>query len=91
MLDQYCGIKFRVKPKQYQRSNYELEHKEGKIVIPHFDGSSKMIAQAWVWKLDTYLQLNPMSEMDTIKFSTMYMDEKSHDWWYHGLTTLGHN
>jgi hypothetical protein len=47
--------------------------------------------QAWVQKLDTYLQLNPMREMDAIKFSTMYLDGKDHDWWYHGLTTLGHN
>jgi hypothetical protein len=59
--------------------------------IPYFDGSSKMTAQAWVQKLDTYLQLNPMREMDAIKFATMYLEGKAHDWWYHGLTTLGHN
>jgi hypothetical protein len=29
--------------------------------------------------------------MDAIKFATMYLDGKAHDWWYHGLTTLGHN
>ena len=90
-LDQYCGIKFRGKPKQYQRPNYELECRAGKIEIPYFDGSSKVTAQAWVQKLDTYLQLNPMREMDAIKFATMYLDGKAHDWWYHGLTTLGHN
>jgi hypothetical protein len=59
--------------------------------IPYFDGSPKMTAQAWVQKLDTYLQLNPMREMDAIKFATMYLEGKAHDWWYHGLTTLGHN
>jgi hypothetical protein len=32
-----------------------------------------------------------MKEMDAIKFSTMYLDGKAHDWWYHGLTTLEHN
>jgi hypothetical protein len=32
-----------------------------------------------------------MREMEAIKFSTMYLDSKAHDWWYHGLTTLGHN
>jgi hypothetical protein len=90
-LDQYCGIKFRGKPKQYQRPNYELERRAGKIEIPYFDGSAKVTTQAWVQKLDTYLQLNPMREMDAIKFSTMYLDGKAHDWWYHGLTTLGHN
>ena len=29
--------------------------------------------------------------MDAIKFVTMYLEGKAHDWWYHGLTTLGHN
>ena len=32
-----------------------------------------------------------MREMDVIKFATMYLEGKAHDWWYHGLTTLGHN
>jgi hypothetical protein len=31
-----------------------------------------------------------MRELEAIKFSTMYLDGKAHDWWYHGLTTLGH-
>jgi hypothetical protein len=90
-LDQYCGIKFRGKPKQYQRPNYELEHRASKIEIPYFDGSTKVTAHAWVQKLDTYLHLNPMRDMDAIKFATIYLDGKAHDWWYHGLTTLGHN
>jgi hypothetical protein len=90
-LEQYCGIKFKGKPKPYHKNNYELEHRAGKMEIPYFDGSSKVTAQAWVQKLDTYLQLNPMREMDAIKFSTMYLEGKAHDWWYHGLTTLGHN
>jgi hypothetical protein len=59
--------------------------------IPYFDGSSKVITQAWVHKLDTYLQLNPMREIDAIKFATIYLEGKAHEWWYHGLTTLFHN
>jgi hypothetical protein len=90
-LDQYCQIKFRNKPRPHHRSNYEFERRAGKMEIPYFDGSAKMTAQAWVQKLDTYLQLNPMREMEAIKFATMYLDGKAHDWWYHGLTTLGHN
>jgi len=58
--------------------------------IPYFDGSSKVTAQAWVQKLDNYLQLNPMREMDAITFATMYLEGKAHDCWYHGVTTLGH-
>jgi hypothetical protein len=90
-LDQYCGFKFRGKTKPYHMNNYELERKAGKMEIPYFDGSSKVTAESWVHKLDTYLQLNPMREMDAIKFATMYLEGKAHDWWYHGLTTLGHN
>jgi hypothetical protein len=90
-LDQYCQLKFRNKPKPNHRSNYELERRMGKIEIPYFDGTAKMTAQAWVQKLDTYLQLNPMREMEAIKFATMHLDGKAHDWWYHGLITLGHN
>ena len=29
--------------------------------------------------------------MEAIKFATMFLDGKAHDWWYHGLTTLNHN
>jgi hypothetical protein len=32
-----------------------------------------------------------MRELDAIKFSTIYLEDKSHDWWYHGVTTLDHN
>jgi hypothetical protein len=32
-----------------------------------------------------------MREMDAVKFATMYLEGKAYDWWYHGLTTLGHN
>jgi hypothetical protein len=90
-LDQYCQLKFRNKPRSKHRNSFEFERRAGKIEIPYFDGTAKMTAQALVQKLDTYLQLNPMREMEAIKFSTMYLDGKTHDWWYHGLTTLGQN
>jgi hypothetical protein len=90
-LYQYCQLKFRNKPRPNHRSSYEFERRARKIEIPYIDGLAKMTTQAWVQKLDTYMQLKPMREMEAIKFSTMYLDGKAHDWWYHGLTTLGHN
>jgi hypothetical protein len=90
-LEQYCQLKFRNQPRSNHRGSFEFERRAGKIEIPYFDGTAKMTAQAWVQKLDTYLQLNPMREMEAIRFATMYLDGKAHDWWYHGLTTLGHN
>jgi hypothetical protein len=90
-LDQYCQLKFRNKPRPNHRRNHEFERRAGKMEIPYFNGMTKMTTQAWVQKLDTSLQLNPMREMEAIKFTTMYLDGKAHDWWYHGLTTLSHN
>jgi len=90
-LDQYFQLNFKNKPRMNHRSNFEFERRAGKIEIPYFDGTTKMTSQAWVQNLDTYLQLNPMREMEAIKFSTMYLDGKAHDWWYHGLNTLGHS
>jgi hypothetical protein len=90
-LDEYCQLKFRRKPKSNHTGNYEFERRAGKMEILYFDGSTKMTAQVWVHKLDAYLQLKPMREMEAIKLYTMYLDGKAHDWWYHGLITLGHN
>jgi hypothetical protein len=72
------------------QGNYDLGHRERKMEIPPFDGTAKLSAKAWVKKLDAYLQLNPMMELDAIKFSTLYLEGKSHEWWFHGMTTLGH-
>ena len=32
-----------------------------------------------------------MPEEDAIRFSTLYLEGVTHEWWYHGLVTLGHN
>ena len=31
-----------------------------------------------------------MIEADAIKLETLHLDGESHEWWYHGLVTLGH-
>jgi hypothetical protein len=63
----------------------------GKLNIPTFDGSSCCLAQAWVHNLDTYFKLNPMTESEAISFATLHLEGEAHEWWYHGLVTLGHN
>ena len=63
----------------------------GKLTIPNFDDSSKSTDRAWVQKLDTYFQLNQMIEVDAIKLATLCLDGEAHEWWYHGLVTLGHS
>jgi hypothetical protein len=65
--------------------------KVGKLNIPTFDGSSRCSGQAWVQKLDTYFKLNSMTESEAISFNTLYLDREAHEWWYHGLVTLGHS
>jgi hypothetical protein len=65
--------------------------KVGNLNIPTFDGSSRCSTQAWVQKLDTYFKLNPVIESKAISFATLHLDGEAHEWWYHGLVTLGHN
>ena len=62
----------------------------GKLTIPNYNGSSGGIARAWVQNLDTCFQINPMMEVDAIKLTTLHLDGEAHEWWYHGLVTLGH-
>lgn len=95
LLD-YCSIMYRNRPREAQRGNGQTHNmdfikKVGKLNIPTFDGSSRCSAQAWVQKLDTYFKLNPMTELEAINFATLHFDGEAHEWWYHGLVTLGHN
>jgi hypothetical protein len=76
--------------KEHREQNFDLMHKVGRLTIPPFDGSTKSMAKAWVHKLDTYLQLYPMTKEEEIKYATLYLEGESHEWWYHGLVTLGH-
>jgi hypothetical protein len=41
--------------------------------------------------MDALLQLNPMEEENAIKFETLHLNGKAHDWWFHGMITLGHD
>jgi hypothetical protein len=95
LLD-YCSIRYRNRPREAHRGNGETQNmdfikKVGKLNIPTFDGSSRCSTQAWVQKLDTYLKLNLMTETKAINFATLHLDVEAHEWWYHGLLTLGHN
>jgi hypothetical protein len=58
--------------------------------FPTFDGSNKISATTWVQNMDDYLQLNTMEEGNAINFETLYLMVKVHDWWFHGITNLGH-
>ena len=62
----------------------------GRFVLPTFDGSSKCTAKSWVEKLDIYFQLNQVPEMEAIKIAALHLEGEAHDWWFHGLSTLGH-
>jgi hypothetical protein len=91
----YYNAKYRNKPREWNKAvqyqqNYDLMRRVGRLTIPSFDGSTKSSASAWVQKMDTYLQLNPMTEAEEIKISTLHLDGEAHEWWHHGLVTLGH-
>ena len=58
--------------------------------LPKFDGSSKFTSKSWVEKLNIYSQLNKVPEMEAIKIVVLHLEGEAHDWWFHGLSTLGH-
>jgi hypothetical protein len=74
---------------QYQQ-NYDIMLKVDRLTIPYFDGLTKSSDSAWVHKMDTYLKINPMTESEAIKIDTLQLDGEAHEWWHHGLVTLGH-
>jgi hypothetical protein len=100
-LVEYCGLKLRNRPKDTQRGgqqqqqqqghNIDFIQKVGKLTIPSFDRSSKCTAKAWVQKLDTYYKLNQMTKIQAISFATLHLEGEAHEWWHHGLVTLGHS
>jgi len=65
--------------------------KFGKLTILSFDGSSNCTTKAWVQNLDTYYKLNQMTGIEAISFTTIHLEVDAHEWWPHGLVTLGHN
>ena len=90
----FCNMKSRNRPRNFNKGfnhNYEMQKTLGRLTIPNFDGARRGSARIWVQKFDTYFQLNPMIETDAIKLATLHLDEEAHEWWYHGLVTLGHN
>ena len=79
-------------PKLGGRSqNLELRKKVGKIYLPYYDALGKMTTWAWVQKVDTYLQLNPMPKEEAIKYVAIHLDGLAHEWWHQGMVTFGRN
>jgi hypothetical protein len=87
----FFHLKQKNRPRGAKRTpNHEFQKTLGKVTIPNFDGSSKCLARTWVQKLDTYFQLQQMTETEAIKLATLHLDGEAHEWWYYGLVTLGH-
>jgi hypothetical protein len=91
-LQDLCTIKYRNRPRDHNRGqqNEDLAWKVGNLSILSFNGSRKSTTRAWVQKLDRYFELNPMTKVKVIKFTTLHLDGEAHEWWYHRLVTLGH-
>jgi hypothetical protein len=85
----YCNLMMRNRPRGvWYPPNVDLLRKIRKMTVPCFDRSTKNTVRAWVQKLDTYFQLNPMTKSEAKKFSTLHLDGEAHEWWFHGLVTL---
>ena len=59
--------------------NDEVKRATRKLTMLKFDGSGKMIAQAWIHKLNTFLALRPMIEIEAIKYATLHLEGVAHD------------
>ena len=44
------------------------------LFLPTFDGTPKCTSKAWVEKLDTYFQLNKVSEIEAIKIVVLHLE-----------------
>jgi hypothetical protein len=91
----FCDLKHKYGLKEENRGvqspqNFDLMHKVGWLIIPPFNGSTKSMTKAWVHKFDTYLQSNPMNEVEAIKYATLHLEGETHESWYHGPMTLGY-
>ena len=62
----------------------------GRFFLPKFDGSSTCSAKSWVEKLDIYFELKKFLEMEAIEIAALHFEGEAHNWWFHGLSTLGH-
>ena len=88
----FCHIKNRRRPGlQYRDGGFfhSIHHTMGRLFFPKFDGSSSNSAKESVEKLDIYFQLNKVSETKSIKITTLHFEGEAHNWWFHGLSTLG--
>ena len=89
-----CETRYRGHRRGVQRlpyHNLELKNSINKITVAYFDGTSMCAMSSWIQKLDTYFQLNPMAERDSINLVPLHLDGESIDWWFHGMNTLGHD
>jgi hypothetical protein len=89
-MGEYFHLKMKRRSKEHYKGDNELGRKARRMELPTFDGSNHISVTTWVQKMDAYLQLNPIEEGKAIKFATLYLMGKAHEWWFHGITTLGH-
>lgn len=89
-----CHLKDRRRPLQQYRDGGFLHgrhHTMHRFFLPNFDGLPSFSAKAWVEKLDIYFQLNKVPEVEAINIFALHFDGEAHNWWFHGLSTLGHS
>ena len=71
--------------------NDDIIRKIGKINLSCFDGFGYTSAWAWVQKVDTYFQLNPLPEEEATKYVALHLEGIAHEQWHHGIVTLSHD
>lgn len=64
--------------KTWNKTN-DLKYAINKLTLSTFDGSSRVTTRSCISKLDTFLNLRPMSEEDAIRFVALHLDGVAHD------------
>ena len=94
-FQEFCQIKDNRRPRHHTRGGGFIQNNDphwtmGRFFLLAFDGSSKCTPKSWVEKLDIYFQFNQVPEMEAIKIVALHLEGEVPNWWFHGLSTLGH-
>ena len=68
-----------------------MQRATSKLTLPSFDSTGEMTAYTWIHKLDTFLALRPVLEIDAIRYATLHLEGSAHDWWSNGMVILQNN
>ena len=59
--------------------NEDIQCGLGRLFFPSYDGSPKCTTKSWIEKLNTYFQLNRVSELEAIKIAALHLEGEAQE------------